>query len=99
MLWGLHANPFLIDAIIGLSVVYKAFDNIAEEGLLTNMLSFNAGVEIGQVLALMFVVIALGYWRTRATFLRHAFVTNALLTPGGSVLAGHQLVGLLMGAS
>ncbi|HUF75596.1 MAG TPA: HupE/UreJ family protein [Longimicrobiales bacterium] len=136
VLWGLHANPFLIDAIIGLSVVYKAFDNmdgfrrflgvqpntraavlvfglfhglglattlqeyaIAEEGLLTNMLSFNVGVEIGQVLALMFVVIALGYWRTRATFLRHAFVTNALLMAGGFVLAGYQLVGFLVGAS
>src|SRR5690348_5866494 len=25
---GLHANPFIIDAIIGASVVYKAFDNM-----------------------------------------------------------------------
>lgn len=136
VLWGLHANPFLIDAIIGLSVVYKAFDNmdgfrrffgvqpntrvavlvfglfhgfglattlqefaIAEEGLITNMISFNVGVEIGQVLALTFVVIALGFWRTRAGFLRHAFVTNALLMAGGFVLAGYQLVGFFVGAS
>lgn len=136
VLWGLHANPFLIDAIIGLSVVYKAFDNmdgfrrffgvqpdtrvavlvfglfhgfglattlqeyaIAEEGLITNMISFNVGVEIGQVLALTFVVIALGFWRTRAGFLRHAFATNALLMAGGFVLAGYQLVGLFVGAS
>ena len=136
VLWGLHANPFLIDAIIGLSVVYKAFDNmdgfrrflgfqpntrvavlafglfhgfglattlqeyaIAEEGLITNMISFNVGVEIGQVLALTFVVIALGFWRTRAGFLRHAFITNALLMTGGFVLAGYQLVGFLVGAS
>jgi len=28
VLWGLHANPFLVDAIIGLSVAYKAFDNM-----------------------------------------------------------------------
>jgi hypothetical protein len=28
VLFGLHANPFAIDAIIGLSVVYKAFDNM-----------------------------------------------------------------------
>lgn len=27
-LGGLHANPFLVDAIIGLSVVYKAFENM-----------------------------------------------------------------------
>ena len=136
VLWGLHANPFLIDAIIGLSVVYKAFDNmdgfrrflgfqpntrvavltfglfhgfglattlqeyaIAEEGLLTNMISFNVGVELGQVLALTFVVIALGFWRTREGFLRHAFLTNALLMAGGFVLAGYQLVGFFVGAS
>ncbi len=136
VLWGLHANPFLIDAIIGLSVVYKAFDNmdgfrrflgfqpntrlavltfglfhgfglattlqeyaLAQEGLVTNMLSFNVGVEIGQVLALTFVVIALGFWRTREGFLRHAFVTNALLMAGGFVLAGYQLVGFFVGAS
>src|SRR5689334_13596438 len=28
VLGGIHANPFLIDAIIGFSVVYKAFDNM-----------------------------------------------------------------------
>jgi hypothetical protein len=28
VLGGIHVNPYLIDAIIGLSVVYKAFDNL-----------------------------------------------------------------------
>src|SRR3989442_8393737 len=28
VLGGVHANPYLIDAIIGFSVVYKAFDNM-----------------------------------------------------------------------
>src|SRR4030095_666065 len=28
VLGGIHANPFLIDAVIGFSVVYKAFDNV-----------------------------------------------------------------------
>ena len=28
VLGGVHANPYFIDAIIGLSVVYKAFDNM-----------------------------------------------------------------------
>src|SRR6478736_2381200 len=28
VLGGLHANPYLIDAIIGFSVVYKAFENM-----------------------------------------------------------------------
>ena len=63
------------------------------------MLSFNVGVEIGQVLALTFVVIALAFWRTRAGFLRHAFVTNALLMAGGFVLAGYQLVGFFVAGS
>ena len=28
VLGGIHANPYLIDAVIGFSVVYKAFDNV-----------------------------------------------------------------------
>jgi len=28
VLWGIHANAYVVDAIIGLSVVYKAFDNM-----------------------------------------------------------------------
>src|ERR1700730_3624085 len=28
VLGGIHANSYLVDAIIGLSVVYKAFDNV-----------------------------------------------------------------------
>src|SRR5262245_65149830 len=28
VLGGIHANPFIIDAIIGFSVVYKAFENM-----------------------------------------------------------------------
>jgi len=28
VLWGIQANPYIVDAIIGLSVVYKAFDNM-----------------------------------------------------------------------
>ena len=28
VLGGIHANPYIIDAVIGLSVVYKAFDNM-----------------------------------------------------------------------
>ena len=136
VLWGLHANPFIVDAIIGLSVVYKAFDNmdgfrrflgfqpntrlavltfglfhgfglattlqvyaLSGDGLVTNMLSFNVGVEIGQILALMGVLIALSYWRTRGGFLKHAFLANALLMAGGFTLMGYQIVGYLVNAS
>src|SRR5437763_5224625 len=130
VLGGVHANSYLIDAIIGFSVVYKAFDNmdgfkrflgfqpntrlavlifglfhgfglatklqaftLAQNGLITNIVSFNVGVEIGQVLALTAVLIVLSYWRTRSGFLRHAFMTNTLLMVGGFMLVGYQLTG------
>jgi hypothetical protein len=136
VLWGIQANPFVVDAIIGLSVVYKAFDNmdgfrrffgfqpntkiavlvfglfhgfglattlqelaLSQEGLVTNMLSFNVGVELGQIFALMGVLIALSFWRTRDGFLRHAFVTNGLLMAGGFILMGYQIVGFFVNAS
>jgi hypothetical protein len=130
VLGGIHANPYVVDAIIGFSVVYKAFDNMdgfrrfigfqpntrlavlifglfhgfglatklqefvqTQTGLVTNIVSFNVGVEIGQVLSLTAILIGLGYWRTRKGFLRHAFVTNTLLMTGGFILVGHQLAG------
>src|SRR5215204_2410463 len=133
VLGGLHANAYLIDAIIGLSVVYKAFDNmdgfkrflgfqpntrlavlifglfhgfglatklqeltLAKDGLVANILSFNAGVEIGQALALTGVLIALSFWRTRPGFLQHAFVTNTFLMAGGFLLVGYQVTGYLV---
>jgi len=132
VLGGIHANAHVIDAIIGFSVVYKAFDNmggfqqvlgfqpntriavlifglfhgfglatklqelaLAKEGLVTNIVSFNVGVEIGQALALTGVLIALTYWRTRSGFLRHAFATNTLLMAGGFILVGYQLAGYM----
>jgi hypothetical protein len=130
VLGGIHANSFIIDAIIGFSVVYKAFDNIGgfkrllgfqpstriavlvfglfhgfglatklqefalpKTGLVANIVSFNVGVEIGQILALTGVLIALSLWRTRTGFLRHAFATNTVLMIGGFMLVGYQLTG------
>jgi hypothetical protein len=130
VLGGIHANPYLIDAIIGLSVVYKAFDNmggfkqffgfqpntkaavaifglfhgfglatklqdftLSPEGLVTNIISFNIGVEIGQVLALSAILLVFVYWRERSNFLRHAYITNASLMLGGFLLMGYQLTG------
>jgi hypothetical protein len=135
VLGGIRANPYIIDAIIGFSVVYKAFDNmdgfqrflgfqpntraavlifglfhgfglatklqefsLSPTGLVTNIVSFNVGVEIGQVIALTFVLIVLSYWRTRSGFLRHAFLTNAVLMACGFLLVGYQLSGYFLGA-
>ena len=133
VLGGIRANPYLIDAVIGLSVVYKAFDNmdgfrrilgfqpdtraavllfglfhgfglatklqdfaLPRSGLVTNIVSFNVGVEIGQILALAAVLIGLSIWRTRPGFLRHAFATNTALMTAGFVLVGAQLSGYFL---
>lgn len=133
VLGGVRANPYLIDAIIGFSVVYKAFENmdgfkrffgfqpnirlavlvfgffhgfglatklqdfqLSPNGLVANIVSFNVGVEIGQGLALAGILIALSYWRTRTGFLRHAFVTNAVVMGCGFLLVGYQLSGYFL---
>lgn len=76
----------------GLATKLQDF-SLPSYGLVTNIVSFNIGVEIGQVLALSMVVIALGAWRTSGSFLRQAFLTNWALMTGGLVLLGYQLAG------
>jgi len=135
VLGGVRANSYIVDAIIGFSVVYKAFENmdgfrrffgfqpntraavlvfglfhgfglatklqdfaLSPNGLVANIVSFNVGVEIGQVIALTFVLIILSYWRTRGGFLHHAFVTNGVLMACGFLLVGYQLSGYFLGA-
>ena len=123
-------NSFIIDAIIGLSVVYKALDNmgafqrwfgfqpntkaatlifglfhgfglstkiieydISPDGLVPNLLAFNVGVEIGQLLALAAILIAMGFWRRTDGFWRHAYTANVWMMTAGFVLVGYQLTG------
>ena len=75
---------------LGLATKLQEFE-LSENGLVTNIISFNVGVEIGQILALSAVFIALSVWRSSASFLRHAFVTNTALMTGGFMLAGFQM--------
>ena len=133
VLGGFHANPYLVDAIIGLSVVYKAFDNIdgfqqvfgfqpdtraavlffgffhgfglstklqqfaiSADGLVANMLAFNVGVEIGQLLALSLILIFFNLWRVSGNFLRHAYNFNVLLMTAGFILMGYQITGYIV---
>jgi hypothetical protein len=130
VLGDINANAYIVDAVIGLSVVYKGFDNIggfkkflgfqpdtkaavtifgffhgfglatklqefnlAQEGLVANILSFNVGVEIGQVLALSLVLLFLSYWRMNKNFLNHAFAANTIIMVGGFLLMGYQITG------
>ena len=129
VLGNIHANAYIIDAIIGVSVAYKAFENmggfermgvrpntraavtvfglfhgfglatklqeftISPNGLVTNIVSFNLGVEIGQMLALTAVLIAISFWRRHPGFLRHSFATNTGIMTAGFMLVGYQLAG------
>lgn len=123
-------SPYIIDAIIGFSVVYKALDNmgafqrwlgfqpntkvatlvfglfhgfglatkildyeISPDGLLANLIFFNIGVEIGQVLALSVILIAITYWRKSGGFMRHAYTANAVMMMLGFLLMGYQITG------
>lgn len=126
-------NSYIIDAIIGLSVVYKALDNmgayqrwfgwqpntkaatlifglfhgfglsskildydIAPDGLLPNLLAFNVGVEIGQLLALAAILIVMGFWRRTDSFWRHAYSANTVMMTLGFVLIGYHLTGYIV---
>ena len=127
-----QVNAYLIDAVIGLSIVYKAFENIGgfrllpfqpdtriavfvfglfhglglatklqeyqltPNGLVTNIISFNVGVEIGQILALSAIFIFLSAWRSSTSYLKHAFSTNTALMSGGFLLTGYQLAAFFL---
>lgn len=123
-------SPYIIDAIIGFSIVYKALDNMGafqrwfgyqpntkaatfifgllhgfglatkildyelpEDGLIANLIFFNIGVEIGQILALVVILIAITYWRKSKSFMRHAYTTNGFMMMLGFLLMGYQITG------
>lgn len=129
VLMGTGLNSHLVDAVIGFSIVYKAFENlngfeaafgvrppvgfavfafglchglglatkleefhITGSGLVTNLISFNVGVELGQLVALGGIVIALMWWRRSAAFARQTIVANSVLMTLGFTLAGYQLL-------
>jgi HupE/UreJ protein len=133
VLSGTHVNPYIVDAIIGFSVVYKALDNLgafkrwfgfqpntkaavlifgffhgfglatklqdftlSEEGLVANIVAFNIGVEIGQLLALAAILIGMNFWRGSDVFVRQAFNTNVVLMCARFLLMGYQLSGYLI---
>ena len=137
MILGVYYNvtmsAFLIDAVIGLSVVYKALDNmgayqrwfgvqpdtkaatlifglfhgfglatkvqeydIAPDGLLVNLIAFNIGVEVGQLLALAAILIAISFWRRSLSFRRHAYAANTAMMTAGFILVGMHLTGYVV---
>jgi hypothetical protein len=130
----LHVDSRLVDAVIGLSVAYKAFDNLGgfrtvfgvqpdaraavlgfglihgfglatklqaldlnREGLLTNLLAFNLGVELGQILALSLILLVMTLWRRTSAFAPTAAAANVALMFAGFLLAGQQIAGYAYG--
>lgn len=121
-------NEHLIDAIIGLSVLYKGFENLGlfqkvfklnpphllnmvflfglihglglsarlqsftmhPEGILVKILSFNLGVELGQILALIPIVLVINYLRTKTSFEPMFKAVNTYLILAGLALASYQ---------
>lgn len=133
VLAGIHVNTHLIDAIIGLSVAYKAFENLdgfstllgfepnskltvlvfglfhgfglatrlqalspVADGLWQNLIAFNVGVEIGQLIALSVLLGLMALWRRQAGFQRQAVLTNSLLLTAGFILLESQLAGFFL---
>jgi len=76
----------------GLATKLQDFD-LPQENLLTNMIAFNVGVEIGQCIALLFILTLLGFWRRHNSYFAFAKTSNTLLMTGGFVLLGYQLTG------
>ncbi|CTQ51286.1 hypothetical protein JDO7802_03325 [Jannaschia donghaensis] len=125
VLSGFQVNTYAVDAIIGLSVCYKALENLriirgidpkaavfgfglvhglglssklqdlslSPDGLIGNMLAFNAGVEIGQVLALTVLFGGLSWLRQRPDFTQIATNANVILFTAGLVLFAVQAAG------
>jgi hypothetical protein len=133
VLTDISVSSYLVDAVIGLSVVYKALDNmgayqrwfgfqpstkaatlifglvhgfglatklqdfqLSKDGLIGNLIAFNIGVEVGQLLALGAILIVMGFWRKTPGFWRHAYAANVVLMTLGFILAGYQLVGFFV---
>lgn len=69
--------------------------NPPAKGLLANIIAFNVGIEIGQLLALSAVLSLIVAWRRRATFARYALFANFLIVTAGFTLTGYQLAGFL----
>jgi hypothetical protein len=133
VLTGVSVSSYLIDAIIGLSVVYKSLDNLGAfqrwfgfqpntkaatlifglfhgfglatkildfemtpDGMIQNLIAFNVGVEIGQLVALSAILVFMSYWRTTPSFMRRAYGANVAIMSAGFVLMGYQIAGYFL---
>ena len=66
---------------------------LSEDDLLANIISFNIGVELGQVSALALMLIAIAAWRKRDSFIPFSVIANYTLILGGMYLFLMQMHG------
>jgi hypothetical protein len=71
---------------------------LPEDGLVARILSFNAGVELGQIAALVVMVALLAIWRRRASFALFSQLANKGLVALGVLLFLFQLHGYVHNA-
>jgi hypothetical protein len=81
----------------GLATKLQDF-SLPQAELWKNLLAFNVGVEIGQFVALLFILIALDFWRRHRSFYSFSTATNTLLMTGGLILFGYQMTGYIINA-
>ena len=133
VLFNFGVDAYLVDAVIGLSVVWKAFDNLGgfktligvqpdnravvlgfglvhgfglatklqalnlnPNGLVANLVSFNVGVEIGQIIALSVILLVMTAWRRTRLFDKTATAANIAIMAAGFVFMIHQLAGYFL---
>jgi hypothetical protein len=81
----------------GFGLATKILDfQISPDGLIANLIAFNVGVEMGQLLALSAILIAMGFWRRTESFSRHAYTGNVAVMAAGFLLMGYQLAGFFI---
>ncbi len=96
------ASPNLLAAVFGFGLLHGfglstrlqqlplGDDNTA---MLLRILSFNVGVEVGQIAALTVMLALLAIWRKRASFARFSFAANLAIVYAGVYLLFTQLHG------
>ena len=132
---GIKADEHLIDAVIGLSVLYKGFENLGgfekvfktsspnllgmvflfglihglglstrlqsfamgESDILAKIISFNVGVELGQIAALIPIIFVINLWRGKKSYDSFYKAANIYLVIAGIALAAYQLIGYFEG--
>ena len=67
--------------------------NLGEEGLIARILSFNVGVEVGQIAALSVMILVFSVWRKSDTYARWSTLANQALVLAGVALFVFQMNG------